>query len=282
MASKLARFWSRKLSSSRTCLPTNGLEAEAASRELLQCCLFSGTSTTIKGCHSLLQVSTFNLKHFLSNLASGGDQIFEDHIHNKGGTEEDCGLRECENSEDVLLGPSLNSFKTDSLDDCIGDEEVDNAAEFHEHGMKAISPTPQGIYKAIVLGEAGYAPSQKIMRNGYTVTQFSLGTSGMRNNRRPFENETPEQYAKRSSVQWHRIAVYQHKLGALAMKFVKKGSQVYVEGNMETRVFFDPASDTVKRIQEIAVRQNGRIIFLDQNSAEAATKCQSPSLYKKS
>ena len=73
------------------------------------------------------------------------------------------------------------------------------------------------------MGEAGYAPSQKTMRNGSTVTMFSLGTSGMRNNRRPFENETPDEYAKRSMVQWHRVAVYQYKLGALVMKLLKKG-----------------------------------------------------------
>jgi single-strand DNA-binding protein len=73
------------------------------------------------------------------------------------------------------------------------------------------------------MGEVGYAPSQKTMRNQSTVTMFSLGTSGMRNNRRPFEGEMPEQYRERSRVQWHRVAVYQYKLGASVMKFVKKG-----------------------------------------------------------
>eukprot|EP00250_Pteridium_aquilinum_P024823 c29657_g1_i1 orf=194-883(-) len=198
--------------------------------------LDSGMQRLVKGNRFLLQLSSFNFSRSLSDVASGRDGYSEDHL-----------LKEEADHKD-----------------CIGGEEPDEAVDAGR-GMKMSGATPQGIYKAILLGEASYSPSQKILRNGSTVTLFSLGTSGMRNNRKPFENETPDQYARRSLVQWHRIAIYQFRLGALAMKFVKKGSQVYVEGNMETRVFLDPESNTIKRIQEIAVRQNGRVMFLDQN-----------------
>lgn len=194
----------------------------------------SGMQRPVKGSHLFIQLSSFNTSCFLFDEASEKDGYSED----------------------------LNS-KED-----VGVEKQDQAVE-NGLGTKEINATSQGIYKAFLLGEAGCSPSQKTLRNGCRVTLFSLGTSGMRNNRKPFEDETPDQYARRSLVQWHRIAIYQFRLGALAMKSVKKGSQVYVEGNIETRVFLDPESNRIKRIQEIAVRQNGRVIFLDQNKGNS-------------
>ncbi|CAM0881869.1 unnamed protein product [Alopecurus aequalis] len=120
----------------------------------------------------------------------------------------------------------------------------------------------QGIYKAIMVGKVGQEPMQKRLRSGRTVVLFSLGTGGIRNNRRPLDNEEPHQYAERSSVQWHRVCVYPDRLGSLALKHVKTGSIVYLEGNLETKVFSDPITGLVRRIREIAVRGNGRLLFL--------------------
>uniref|UniRef100_A0ACD5VQM2 Uncharacterized protein n=1 Tax=Avena sativa TaxID=4498 RepID=A0ACD5VQM2_AVESA len=115
----------------------------------------------------------------------------------------------------------------------------------------------QGIYKAIMVGKVGQEPMQKRLRSGRTVVLFSLGTGGIRNNRRPLDNEEPHQYAERSSVQWHRVCVYPDRLGSLALKHVKTGSIIYLEGNIETKVFSDPITGLVRRIREIALRGNG-------------------------
>ncbi|KAJ7534400.1 hypothetical protein O6H91_13G092400 [Diphasiastrum complanatum] len=122
---------------------------------------------------------------------------------------------------------------------------------------------PRGIYKAILLGEVGQAPVQKILKNGRTVTIFSVGTGGMHNNRRPLDEESPEDFAEKSFKQWHRVAIYQDRVGVLAMRHMRKGTQVYLEGDIETRVYNDPATNAVKRIREIAVRQNGRVLFME-------------------
>lgn len=123
--------------------------------------------------------------------------------------------------------------------------------------------SPRGVYKAILLGEVGQAPIQKILKSGRAVTIFSVGTGGMYNNRRPFEGETPENFAERSYTQWHRVAVYQDRVSSMVMQRVKVGSQVYLEGNIETRVYNDPNSGIVKRIREIAIRAHGRLMFMD-------------------
>uniref|UniRef100_A0A0D9V3F9 Single-stranded DNA-binding protein n=1 Tax=Leersia perrieri TaxID=77586 RepID=A0A0D9V3F9_9ORYZ len=123
-----------------------------------------------------------------------------------------------------------------------------------------------GIYKAIMVGKVGQEPIQKRLRSGRTVVLFSLGTGGIRNNRRPLDREEPHQYADRCSVQWHRVCIYPDRLGSLALKHVKTGSVLYLEGNLETKVFSDPITGLVRRIREIAVRSNGRLLFLGNDS----------------
>ncbi|KAG1346925.1 putative Single-stranded DNA-binding protein, mitochondrial [Cocos nucifera] len=80
-----------------------------------------------------------------------------------------------------------------------------------------------GVYKAILIGKVGQRPVQKLLKSGRGVVLFSLGTGGIRNNRRPLENEDPRDYADRCAVQWHRVCVYRERLGNLALKHVMPG-----------------------------------------------------------
>ncbi|WVZ69486.1 hypothetical protein U9M48_018262 [Paspalum notatum var. saurae] len=169
--------------------------------------------------------------------------------------------------------PSFNGSDAESEPE----HERDQAAADQDR-QQANSPRPPnttrplenglepGIYKAILVGKVGQEPVQKRLRNGRTVVLFSLGTGGIRNNRRPLDREEPHQYADRCSVQWHRVSVYPERLGTLALNNVKTGTVLYLEGNLETKVFSDPITGLVRRIREIAVRANGRILFLGNDS----------------
>ncbi|CAH8302035.1 unnamed protein product [Eruca vesicaria subsp. sativa] len=119
-----------------------------------------------------------------------------------------------------------------------------------------------GVFKAILVGQVGQLPLQKRLKSGRTVTLFSVGTGGMRNNRRPLINEDPREYANRSAVQWHRVSVYPERLADLVLKNVEPGTVVYLEGNLETKIFTDPVTGFVRRIREVAIRRNGRVVFL--------------------
>ncbi|XP_010465966.1 PREDICTED: single-stranded DNA-binding protein, mitochondrial-like [Camelina sativa] len=119
-----------------------------------------------------------------------------------------------------------------------------------------------GVFKAILVGQVGQLPLQKKLKSGRTVTLFSVGTGGIRNNRRPLINEDPREYASRSAVQWHRVSVYPERLADLVLKTVEPGTVVYLEGNLETKIFTDPVTGLVRRIREVAIRRNGRVVFL--------------------
>ncbi|KAL3620261.1 hypothetical protein CASFOL_035173 [Castilleja foliolosa] len=169
---------------------------------------------------------------------------------------------------------SLSSADTQSLFDS-DSEPTPFAADFPSTNQKPANfdrPLENGldlgIYKAILVGQLGQAPIQKKLKSGKVVTLLSLGTGGIRNNRRPMDNEEPRDYANRCAVQWHRVSIYPEKLGELAVKSFGPGSIVYVEGNLESKIFNDPITGLVRRIREVAVRRNGRIVSLGDGAVE--------------
>ncbi|KAK3036765.1 hypothetical protein RJ639_029730 [Escallonia herrerae] len=111
----------------------------------------------------------------------------------------------------------------------------------------------RGVHKAIICGKVGQVPVQKILRNGRTVTIFTVGTGGMFDQRILGAKDLPK------PAQWHRIAVHNPILGAYAVQQLVKNSSVYVEGDIETRVYNDSISGQVKNIPEICVRHDGSI-----------------------
>ncbi|KNA05586.1 hypothetical protein SOVF_188820 [Spinacia oleracea] len=119
-----------------------------------------------------------------------------------------------------------------------------------------------GIYKAILVGQVGQSPMQKRLKNGKLMTLTTVGTGGIRNERIPFPNEEPREYADRCNVQWHRVAIYPEHLGDVVMKNAPPGTILYLEGNLETKIFTDQNTGLVKRMREIAIRRNGRVVFL--------------------
>lgn len=163
---------------------------------------------------------------------------------------------------------SFSSAETDSESDVAPDDPPPSqqrpiADRPLENGLDV------GVYKAILVGQVGQAPVQKRLKSGKSVTLISLGTGGIRNNRRPMDNEEPREYANRCAVQWHRVSVYPERLAELAAKSLAPGSTLYVEGNLETKIFNDPITGLVRRIREVAVRRNGRILVLG-NGDDAA------------
>ncbi|PSS08306.1 Single-stranded DNA-binding protein [Actinidia chinensis var. chinensis] len=132
-----------------------------------------------------------------------------------------------------------------------------------------------GVYKAILVGQVGQTPLQKRLRSGRMVTLLSVGTGGIRNNRRPLDNEEPREYANRCAVQWHRVSIYPERLGEIAMKHAVPGSILYLEGNLETKIFNDTITGLVRRIREIAIRRNGRLVFLGKgDEAQQPTQAE--------
>ncbi|XP_042053964.1 single-stranded DNA-binding protein, mitochondrial-like [Salvia splendens] len=136
-------------------------------------------------------------------------------------------------------------------------EDDDFLSERPELQLQGVDPRKgwnfRGVHRAIICGKVGQAPIQKILRNGRTVTTFTVGTGGMFDQRTIGSNDLPK------PAQWHRIAVHNPMLAAYAVQQVVKNSSVYVEGDIETRVYNDSINGDIKSIPEICVRRDGRV-----------------------
>ncbi|KAJ1385599.1 Primosome PriB/single-strand DNA-binding [Sesbania bispinosa] len=156
-------------------------------------------------------------------------------------------------------GPN-NEELDDEIDDFLGGKP--------ELQLQGVDPKRgwgfRGVHKAIICGKVGQAPVQKILRNGKNVTIFTVGTGGMYDQRIVGAKDLPK------PAQWHRIAVHNDVLGAYAVQQLFKNSSVYVEGDIETRVYNDSINGEVKSIPEICIRRDGKIRLI--KSGESVDK----------
>ncbi|KAJ6876462.1 hypothetical protein NC651_029451 [Populus alba x Populus x berolinensis] len=152
---------------------------------------------------------------------------------------------------------SFNSDNEEGKNDKVEEEFDDLLGDRRESRFQGVDPRKgwefRGVHRAIICGKVGQSPVQKILRNGRTVTIFTVGTGGMFDQRIIGSKDLPK------PAQWHRIAVHNDSLGAYAVQQLAKNSSVYVEGDIEIRVYNDSISGEVKNIPEICVRRDGKI-----------------------
>ncbi len=115
------------------------------------------------------------------------------------------------------------------------------------------------VNKVILVGNVGRDPEARAMQSGGKVVSFSLATSETWNDRASGE--------RKEKTQWHRVAIFNEKLGEIAEKYVKKGTKVYIEGALESRKYTDQ-SGVEKEITEVVLsRFRGELTLLDSRSA---------------
>ena len=87
-----------------------------------------------------------------------------------------------------------------------------------------------GINKVIIVGHLGNDPEMRTMPNGDAVANISVATSESWNDRNTGE--------RREVTEWHRIVFYRRQ-AEICGEYLRKGSQVYVEGRLKTRKWQD-------------------------------------------
>ena len=102
----------------------------------------------------------------------------------------------------------------------------------------------RGINKVILVGNLGNDPEVRYMPNGNAVANLSLATS---------ESWKDQQGQVQERTEWHRLTMYR-RLAEIAGEYLKKGSQIYVEGKLQTRKWQDQQGQD-KYTTEIIVDQ---------------------------
>lgn len=114
------------------------------------------------------------------------------------------------------------------------------------------------VNKVILVGNLGRDPEARTMQTGGKVVSFSIATG---------ESWTDKASGERKErTQWHRIVIYNDRLGDIAERYLKKGAKIYIEGQLETRKFTDKEGNE-RETTEVVLRQfRGELTMLDGRS----------------
>ena len=102
------------------------------------------------------------------------------------------------------------------------------------------------LNKVLLIGRLGADPEIKQMVNGKSVARLSLATSQSWKDKNTGE--------KKEKTEWHRIVVFNEGLVNVVQQYLKKGAQIYVEGQLSTRKWKDEQSGQDKYSTEILIQ----------------------------
>ena len=102
------------------------------------------------------------------------------------------------------------------------------------------------LNKVLLIGRLGADPEIKQMVNGKNVARLSIATS------QSWKDKTSGE--KKEKTEWHRVVVFNEGLVNVVQQYLKKGAQVYIEGQLSTRKWKDEKSGIDKYSTEIVIQ----------------------------
>lgn len=115
----------------------------------------------------------------------------------------------------------------------------------------------RGVNKVILVGTLGRDPEVKYAANGNAIANLSVATSEQWNDKATGQ--------KQEKTEWHRVVIF-GKLAEIAGQYLTKGSQVYLEGKLQTRKWQDQASGQDRYITEVVIDVSGSMQMLGGRS----------------
>jgi single-strand DNA-binding protein len=115
------------------------------------------------------------------------------------------------------------------------------------------------VNKVILVGNLGRDPEVRSTQDGRKIVNLSVATSESWKDKSSGE--------RREKTEWHRVVIFNENLAGIAERFLKKGSKVYLEGQIQTRKYTDQAG--VEKYSTEVVLQNyrGELTLLDSRGA---------------
>lgn len=111
------------------------------------------------------------------------------------------------------------------------------------------------VNKVILVGRLGNDPDVRTMQSGGKVVNLSVATSESWKDRNSGE--------RKERTEWHRVVIFNEGVAKVAENYLKKGAQVYIEGQLETRKWTDQ-SGAEKYSTEVVLRPfTGQLTMLD-------------------
>jgi len=121
------------------------------------------------------------------------------------------------------------------------------------------------LNKVLLIGRLGNDPEIKQMQNGKSVARLSVATSESWK-----DNNTGE---RKEKTEWHRVVIFNEGLVNVVQKYLKKGAQVYIEGQLNTNKYTDSNGQEKYSTQVVLQGYNSSLTMLDgKNSLSGDSK----------
>src|SRR3954449_6719052 len=139
-----------------------------------------------------------------------------------------------------------------------GKERSEHKTNDQDSEGKGVTDMAGSVNKVILVGNLGKDPEVRRMTSGEPVVNLSLATSESWRDKASGE--------RKEKTEWHRVVIFNKNLADVAEKYLKKGSKVYVEGQLQTRKWTD--KDGAEKYSTEVVLQNfrGELTMLDGRS----------------
>lgn len=111
------------------------------------------------------------------------------------------------------------------------------------------------VNKVILVGNLGRDPEVRTMPSGDKIVTFSLATTESWRDKATGE--------RKDKTEWHNVAIFNENLGRVAEQYCKKGSKIYVEGQLQTREYTDRDGNQRKATEVVLQRFRGELTLLD-------------------
>ncbi|UUX50115.1 single-stranded DNA-binding protein [Nisaea acidiphila] len=111
------------------------------------------------------------------------------------------------------------------------------------------------VNKVILVGNLGRDPDIRSMQDGNKVVNLSVATSETWRDRNSGE--------RRERTEWHRVVIFNENLAKVAEQYLRKGSKVYVEGQLQTRKWTDQSGQEKYSTEVVLQRFRGELQMLD-------------------
>jgi single-strand DNA-binding protein len=111
------------------------------------------------------------------------------------------------------------------------------------------------VNKVILIGNLGRDPEVRRMNSGDSVVSFSLATTESWRDKATGE--------RKDRTEWHNVVIFNEALGKIAEQYCKKGSKVYLEGQLQTREYTDKEGQQRKTTEVVLQRFRGELTLLD-------------------
>ena len=112
------------------------------------------------------------------------------------------------------------------------------------------------INKVILVGNLGRDPEARQMQDGNPVVNLSLATSESWRDKNTGE--------RREKTEWHRVVIFNERLADVAQKYLRKGSKIYIEGQLQTRKWTDQSGVEKYSTEVVLQRFRGELQMLDR------------------